>query len=109
MATSYKVLGQSTPTANTATTLYTVPASTEAVISTINICNAGTAPSIFRIAIRPNGENLATKHYLIYDNTIVPQETITLTLGVTMDATDIFEIYSSRNNVAFNLFGSEIS
>ncbi len=109
MATSYKVLGQATPTAEAITALYTVPASTEAVISTINICNLGTAPSVFRIAIRPNGEGLLNKHYIIYDNTIVPQETITLTLGVTMDATDVFDIYSTTANVAFNLFGSEIS
>lgn len=109
MATAYKVLGQSAPTANTATALYTVPASTQTVISTINVCNTGTAPSIFRIAVRPNAETLAAKHYIIYDNTIVPQETITLTLGVTIDAADVFEIYSSRANVAFNLFGSEIS
>ena len=36
MATTYKVLGQSNPSATTATTLYTVPASTQAVVSTIN-------------------------------------------------------------------------
>jgi hypothetical protein len=39
MATTYKVLGQSAPTAATATSLYTVPSVTEAVISTINVVN----------------------------------------------------------------------
>jgi hypothetical protein len=44
MATSYKVLGQLNPSATTATTLYTCPAGTQTVISTITICNqAGTS------------------------------------------------------------------
>ena len=39
MATAYKVLGQSKPAAGTLTTLYTVPSSTEAVISSLTIAN----------------------------------------------------------------------
>jgi hypothetical protein len=39
MATTYKVLGQLNPAATTPTTLYTVPASTSTVVSTITICN----------------------------------------------------------------------
>ncbi len=109
MATSYKVLGQATPTASTATALYTVPSSKEAVISSIIVCNVNQVPAVYRIAIRPNGETLANKHYIIYDNSIAPQETLTLTLGVTMGDTDVFEVYSSVENVSFNLFGSEIS
>ena len=37
MATAYKVLGHSAPTADTATALYTVPSSTQTVISQKNI------------------------------------------------------------------------
>ena len=43
MATTYKVLGQSNPAATTATTLYTVPAATSAIASTITICNQSTS------------------------------------------------------------------
>lgn len=109
MATTYKVLGQSTPTASTATTLYTVPSSTQAVVSSIVVCNVSQIPAVFRIAIRPDGEALANKHYIIYDNSISPQETITLTLGVTLGDTDVVSVYSTVANVSFNLFGSEIS
>jgi hypothetical protein len=35
MPTTYKVLGQSNPAATTATTLYTVPSATQAVVSTV--------------------------------------------------------------------------
>lgn len=109
MAVAYKVLGQSTPTAATATALYTVPNSTQAVISSIVVCNVSQVPAVYRIAVRPNAEALANKHFIIYDNSIAPQETITLTLGVTMGDADIFQVYSSVANVSFNLFGSEIS
>jgi hypothetical protein len=68
MATTYKVLGQSAPTAATATSLYTVPSVTEAVISTINVVNthASTA-DVIRIAVRPNGATLANEHYIVYE------------------------------------------
>jgi hypothetical protein len=109
MATTYKVLGQVNPSATTATTAYTVPSATETVISTITVCNAGSAPASYRIAVRPNGESLATKHYITYDASIAPQETQTLTIGITLDATDVVTVYASTANFAFNLFGSEIA
>ena len=63
MATVYKVLGQSAPSAATATTLYTVPSATSTVVSTINVVNtnASTADTI-RIAVRPAGAALALHH-----------------------------------------------
>ena len=109
MPTSYKVLGQVNPTATTATTAYTVPSATETIISTIVIANLGNAPGTYRIAIRPNGETLATKHYIVYDASLAPQDTQTLTMGITIDATDVVTVYSSTSSFAFNLFGSEIS
>jgi hypothetical protein len=50
MATAYKVLGQVAPAATTATTVYTVPSATEAVVSSVTVCNrAGAAgkPALF--------------------------------------------------------------
>ena len=109
MATSYKVLGQVNPAATTATTAYTVPSSTETVISTVAICNTGAAPATYRIAVRPNGASIETKHYVVYDSSLAPQDTQTLTLGMTLDATDVVTVYASTANFAFNLFGSEIA
>lgn len=109
MAATYKVLGQVNPSATTATTAYTVPSATETVISTITVCNTGAAPATYRIAVRPNGETLATKHYIVYDSTVAPQTTDTLTLGITLDATDVVTVFASTANFAFNLFGSEIA
>ena len=109
MATTYKVLGQVNPSATTATTAYTVPSATETVISTIAICNTGAYPTTYRIAVRPDGESLATKHYVAYDSTIAPQDTITLTLGITLNASDVVTVYAGAATLAFNIFGSEIA
>lgn len=109
MATNYKVLGQSAPSETTATALYTVPASTEAVISTISVCNRGASNSTFRISIRPNGATLANQHYIVYDAGIAAKDTLFLTVGATMDAADVLEVYASSGDFSFNAFGSEIS
>ena len=109
MATTYKVLGQVNPAATTATTAYTVASSTEAVISTITAANLGAAPATYRIAVRPNGEALENKHYIVYDSTVAPQSTDTLTIGMTLDATDVVTVESSTATMAFNIFGSEIA
>ncbi len=59
MATSYKVLGQSNPSATTATSLYTVPAATQAIVSTITVCNQAATAATYRIAVRIAGAALA--------------------------------------------------
>ncbi len=103
------MLGQVNPSATTATTAYTVPSATETVISTITVANIGAAPATYRLAVRPNGETLANKHYIVYDSSVAPQSTDTLTLGITLDATDVVTVYTSTATMAFNLFGSEIA
>jgi hypothetical protein len=109
MATTYKVLGQVNPSAATATTAYTVPSVTQTVISTITVCNTGPTPASYRVAVRPDGATLDTKHYIVYDSSLAPQTTDTLTLGLTIDAADVVTVYSSSATLAFNLYGSEIA
>jgi glucose-6-phosphate dehydrogenase assembly protein OpcA len=109
MATAYKVLGQSNPAATTLTSLYTVPSSTSAVVSSITIANLGASAATFRIAIRPAGEAIANKHYLALDTAIAAIDTITLTLGLTLATTDVISVYASTATMAFQAFGSEIS
>ena len=109
MATTYKVLGQSNPSATTATTLYTVPSATQAVISTIVIANLTTSAATFRIAVRPAGATLANSQYIAYDITVGASDSTALTLGVTMNATDVLTVYASTANLTFTAFGSEIA
>lgn len=108
MATTYKVLGQVAPSATTATTAYTVPSSTQAVVSTIAVCNRGATSATYRIAIRPNGAALANEHYIAYDATVTANNSTMITVGVTIDASDVVTVYASNTNLSFNVFGSEI-
>lgn len=109
MPTIYKVLGQSAPAANTDTTLYTVPAATDAVISSFVVANRDTASATFRIAVRPAGAALANQHYIAYDVTVGGGDSTILTIGATLDATDVVTVRASTANISFTAFGSEIS
>jgi glucose-6-phosphate dehydrogenase assembly protein OpcA len=109
MATTYKVLAQSAPSATTATNAYTVPSSTSAVVSTIVVANRAASPATYRIAVRPAGATLANQHYIAYDVTVGASDSTTLTLGITLATTDVVTVYASTANLSFNVFGSEIS
>lgn len=110
MATStYKVIGQSYPTAATATTLYTVPSATQTVISTINVANQSVNADRIRVAIRPAGATLASQHYIVYDIDLPARGQYTLTAGITLGATDVVTVYSTNGTSSFNAFGSEIA
>ena len=109
MPTTYKVLGQSAPAATTLTTLYTVPAATNAVVSSITVANLAATAATFRIAVRIAGASIATSQYIGYDITVGASDTTVLTMGVTMNATDVLSVYSSTATVTFSAFGSEIS
>ena len=65
MATAYKVLGQSNPSATTNTTLYTVPSATSAVVSTLTVCNQSSTAATYRIAVRPAGASVAAEHWIV--------------------------------------------
>ena len=102
-------MAQSNPSATTATTLYTVPSSTSAVISTITICNQAASAGSYRIAVRPAGATLAAQHYVAYDIAIAANDTTALTLGLTLATTDVVTIYASSATMSFSAFGSEIA
>ena len=108
MAKNYKIIAQASPAATTDTTLYTVPSSTQVSISSITICNRAATTATYRIAMRPNAETLADKHYIAYGATVPANDTIALTLGLTADAADVITVYASSASISFGVFGSEI-
>jgi hypothetical protein len=109
MATNYKVLGQVAPLATTATAIYTVPSATEAVVSSVTVCNRAGSAGTFRLAVRPDGAALSNEHYLVYDTSISSNDTIILTVGLTLDAADVLEVYASSADFSVQAYGSEIS
>lgn len=109
MAQNYKVLGQIAPAATTATAIYTVPSATEAVVSSIVVCNRSGSSPTFRLSVRPDGASLANQHYLVYDATISASDTLIFTVGLTLDAADVLEAYASSGDLSFQAYGSEVS
>jgi hypothetical protein len=109
MATTYKVLGQSAPSATTNTDVYTVGSGKSAVVSTITVANRAASAATYRIAVRIAGATIANQHYIAYDATVPANDSISLTLGITLAATDVVTVYASTANTSFNIFGAEIS
>jgi len=109
MANAYKVLAQSAPLATTATDVYTVPSSTETIVSTIIIANRAASSGTFRLSVRPNGAAQADQHYIAYDVPIAANDSTTLTLGITLDASDVVTAYCSSADMSVNVFGTEIT
>lgn len=111
MATAYKILGRKQAAATTEETLYTVPAATEAVVSTITIANLTAADKTFRIAVKPtSGTTLANEHYIAYDITVGASDTTALTLGLALATGNSISVYASAaTSVVFTAFGTEIS
>jgi hypothetical protein len=109
MPTNYKVLGQSNPAATTATTLYTVPAGTQTIVSTVVVTNQAATAGTYRIAVRVAGAALATNQYIAYDVSLPANASDTLTLGLTLGAADVVTVYASSATFSFSAFGSELS
>jgi hypothetical protein len=111
MASTYKVLGQLNPSAASATALYTVPASTSSVISSISIANLAASAATFRLLVQKSGEtgSITDKQYIGYDITVGGSDTTIITVGLTLATGDVVKVYASTATVAFQAFGSEIT
>ena len=109
MAITYKVLGQSAPSATTNTDVYTVGSGKQATVSTITVCNRSATSATYRIAVRPNGATIANEHYIAYDATVGANDSVTWTIGVTLGAADVVTVYASTANLSVNIFGAEIA
>jgi hypothetical protein len=51
---------------------------------------------------------LANTHYIAFDVPIAANDSTNLTLGITLDASDVVTIYAGSANLSFSAFGSEI-
>lgn len=111
MARTYRILGQTNPTGNTLTTLYTVPESNSAIISSLVIANlneaAGTGNS-FSVAVNVGGVAVSNTNYIAYRVNCPVRDTITLTLGITMNAGSNISVNANSSALTFTAFGTEI-
>jgi hypothetical protein len=110
MPTNYKILGQLAPADTADANLYTVPASTQTVVSTISITNDTTASATFRIYIRKAGAAAAALNALYFDTPLAANSTLLVTSGLTLGVGDIITVRSGTANAfTFQAFGSEVS
>ena len=110
MAEAYSVLGQAHLTTTSDTDILTVASATEVVVSTLVVANIGTVATTFNLAIRPDAETLANKHYIAKGVPIAASDSTTLTLGMTLNASDVITAAAgTANALSFNIFGTEIT
>jgi hypothetical protein len=112
MAQTYKRLGAINPTANTQTNVYVVPAATEAVISTITVCNQTASNVSYSLILMPSSifaSPAGAAHFLVRGATVPAADSIILTIGLTANAGSILAANTNDGNISFSAFGSEIS
>jgi hypothetical protein len=98
------ILGSSDLSANSDTTVYTVPADTYSVI-TVNFCNRGSNTANIRLATS-TGDTPGGNEYLEYDVSVGPNGVLERT-GIVIDATKKVVVRSSQANVTSMVMGIE--
>jgi len=109
MANAYKILGQVADASANDVELYLVPGSTSAIVSTIVVCNREAANNTFRISTKTDNSAVANTDYVAYDTVIAGNDTITFTLGITLQAAAEISVGASDANVTFQAYGTEIT
>ena len=107
MATANKILGRVKPAAITNTTLYTVPAATQANVN-IFIANQGSGEDKVRVALTPSGSALAATDYIAYDVVVAGNSSLNST-GIALAAAGFITVYSTNGTSSFVATGIEIT
>ena len=110
MAATYKnARVQGTASTSTYATLYTVPATKAAVISTIGISNETSSIIDYRLAIVDSDVDPSSGDFIVYDSNVSANDTTFITVGVTLTAGQYLKISCSNSSSTFMCFISEIS
>lgn len=107
MPSILKVLGQSAPLAATLTDIYTVPAVTSAVVSSVTICNRSATATTFRLSVAQAGAADTNDQYIYYDVTLAGNDTFIATIGISLATTDVIRCYATLATLTFAVFGQE--
>ena len=108
----YKILGQIQTTANALTTIYTVPASTNTVVTTITICNQSANTVSVNVAANVSGSAVTTKNFIVSGYSLGAAETLVLEPRVSLNVGSILSANitgaNASSNISINAFGVEI-
>jgi hypothetical protein len=112
MATSYKILGQLNPSANSQSNVYVVPTNTAGLVSSISIANQAATNASFSIIVVPaaNFTSPAANTYYVVRGGVLPgNDSATISCGLTLPANTVLAVNSTSSSVSFSAFGVEIS
>jgi len=109
----YKILGQIQTTANVLTTIYTVPAATNTMITTITICNQSSNDSVFiNVAANISGSAVTTRNFIVSGYPLGGAETLDLEPRISLNVGSILSANitgaNASSNISINAFGVEI-
>jgi hypothetical protein len=108
----YKILGQIQTTENVLTTIYTVPAATNTMISTITICNQSPNTVSINVAANVSGSAVTTRNFIVSGYSLGAAETLVLEPRVSLNVGSILSANvtgaNASSNISINAFGVEI-
>jgi hypothetical protein len=108
MAEVKKILAQVAPVSGVGNYFATVPDSKAWIVSTVVICNGGAASTIRINAVNADDGLAAQKNRLYYDTVFPENETLPVTIGITLSNGDQLYCDVGSNNFAISVFGVEI-
>jgi len=108
----YKILGQVQPTANVLTTIYTVPAATNTMVTTITVCNQSANTVSVNVAANLSGSAVATRNFIVTSYALDAAETLVLEPRISLNVGSILSANitgaNASSNVSVNAYGVEI-
>lgn len=111
MAIAYK-LAQTQGTTGVASyaTLYNTGAASTAVISSISICNTASAAATYRIGVMgPTAGSPGAGEWIVNGATVPGNDTVFLTVGLSLGNTKYLRVSSSANTVDFSASIAELT
>ena len=107
---AYKILGQAAPTNTSNMDLYTVPALSSAVVSTVMVSNTTATLATCRIFAVPSGGSASSSNAIVFDGPIEGNDFKAITVGITLAQGDKLVVQSGTSEaLTFQAFGSEVS
>jgi hypothetical protein len=88
-----------------------VPTGNSAIISSITIANLNESDGVgnsFTIAVNVGGVAVSNTNYIAYRVNCPARDSITLTLGITMNAGSNISVNANSSLMSFSAFGTEI-
>jgi hypothetical protein len=111
MAENYKILAQEY--ALNSVNVYTVPANTQASISSISIINNGASSGSYYLGVIKSEDagtpGISTTQQIIPNKVLAAGETDEIVGGITLSSGDRIRIYSASSDIYVHIYGVEIA